>query len=56
MPMDTSTASTSTRNGNDRVNHPGPTEMAGMPSASLTSGASVPMKTTSAAITSRMLL
>jgi hypothetical protein len=54
--MATSTPSPMTRNGNERVNHPGPTEMAGMCSASLTSGASVPMNTTSAAITSRMLL
>src|SRR5690349_13726125 len=56
MPMDTSTTSASARYGKVRVNQPGPTEIDCMPSASLTSGASVPMNTTSAASTSAMLL
>ena len=54
--MDTRTTNASAMNGNVRVNQPGPTEIDCRPSASLTSGASVPMNTTSAASTSAMLL
>src|SRR5689334_18189053 len=56
MPIATSATSAIAIHGNDSVNQPRPTEMDESPSASFTSGASVPMNTTTVAITSRMLL